>query len=82
VETDPPGTQGEAVGATPERTLSKRLRDLIYRTFEVGPLTCSRCGARMKILAFIIDPRLSRQILHHLDNSARPRAPPDLSRKP
>jgi len=82
VETNPPGTEGEAVEATPKRTLSKRWRDLIYRIFEVDPLTCSRCGARMKILAFIIDPKVIRQILDHLDNRARPRAPPDLSRKP
>jgi len=82
VETDPPGTEGQAVEATPKRTLSKLWRDLIYRIFEVDPLTCSRCGARMKILAFIIDPKVIRQILDHLDNRARPRAPPDLSRKP
>jgi hypothetical protein len=39
-------------------------------------LTCARCGARMKILAFIIDPTVIRQILDHLDEKARPRAPP------
>jgi hypothetical protein len=36
----------------------------------------------MKILAFIIDPKVIRQILDHLDSRARPRAPPDLSRAP
>ncbi len=37
VETDPPGTEGQAVEATPKRTLSKRWRDLIHRIFEVDP---------------------------------------------
>jgi hypothetical protein len=30
----------------------------------------------MKILAFIIDPKLIRQMLDHLEPKARPRAPP------
>jgi hypothetical protein len=63
VETDRPGTEGQAVEATPKRTLCKRRRDLIYRIFEVDPLNCSRCGARMKILAFIIDPPVFVEIV-------------------
>jgi hypothetical protein len=39
-----PGTEGEAVEAAPKKTLSKRWQDLIYRIYEVDPLTCSRCG--------------------------------------
>ena len=42
----------------------------------VDPLDCPRCGARMKILAFITDPKVIRLILDHLDQKARPRAPP------
>jgi hypothetical protein len=30
----------------------------------------------MKILAFLIDPKVIRQILDHLDPNARPRDPP------
>ncbi len=75
--TDLPGTNGEAIDATSKRTLSKRWGELIYRIYEVDPLTCSRCGARMKILAFIIEPNVIRQILDHLETGARPRAPPN-----
>jgi len=53
------GESGQANDASPpRRTLSKRWAELIYRIYEVDPLTCSRCGARMKILAFIIDPKV------------------------
>jgi len=41
------------------RALSKRWAELIYRIYDVDPLTCSQCGAEMKILAFI--QKLSRQ---------------------
>ncbi len=45
--------------------------------YEVDPLTCRQCGAKMKILAFIIEPSVIRRILDHLDHKAsQPRAPP------
>jgi hypothetical protein len=71
-----PETTADAKEGTPKRALSKRWAELIYRIYEVDPLDCPRCGARMKILAFIIDPKLIRQILDHLDQRPRPRAPP------
>jgi hypothetical protein len=73
---------GEANEPTPRRTLSRRWAELIYRIYEIDPLDCPRCGARMKILTFIIDPKLIRQILDHLDRNAPPRAPPDRSASP
>jgi hypothetical protein len=79
-DTAPPGGDREANDPTAKRTLSKRWAELIYRIYELDPLTCSRCGARMKILAFIIDPKIIRQILDHLDKRASPRAPPDSTR--
>jgi hypothetical protein len=79
---DLPGSKDEAVDDTPKRPLSKRWAELIYRIYEVDPLTCPRCGAGMKILTFIIDPKIIRQILDHLDSRPRPRAPPDFSRAP
>ena len=79
-DTAMPGADGETVTTTPKRTLSKRWAELIYRIYEVDPLTCSRCGERMKILAFIIDPKVIRQILDQLENSARPRSPPGATR--
>ncbi len=35
------------------RALSKRWAELIHRIYDVDPLTCSHCGAEMKLLAFI-----------------------------
>ena len=58
------------------RTLKKRWAELIFRIYQVDPLTCRRCGEKMKILAFITEPRVIRRILDHLDPKARPRAPP------
>ena len=70
------GADGQANAATSSRSLSARWAEIIYRIYEVDPLDCPRCGARMKILAFIIDPKIILQILHHLDQKARPRDPP------
>jgi len=73
-----PGADAEAVDATPKRTLSKRWAELVYRIYEVDPLTCSRCGARMKILAFITEPKVIRRILDHLEiQNPRARSPPN-----
>jgi len=63
----------------PRRALTKRWAELIYRIYEVDPLTCRRCGAQMKILAFITEPGPIRRILDHLDQKARPRPPPEPS---
>ena len=62
--------------APAKRTLSKRWAELIYRIYDVDPLNCLNCGAKMKILAFIIDPAVVRRILDHLDKASRQRAPP------
>ncbi len=57
------GPDGEASELTSRRTLSRRWAELIYRIYEVAPLDCPRCGASMKILAFIVEPNVIRQIL-------------------
>ena len=50
---------------------------LIRRVYEVDPLTCTRCGAPMKILAFITEASVIKRVLGHLDRkTSRPRAPP------
>jgi hypothetical protein len=58
---------------------------LIQRIFEADPLLC-RCGAEMKIVSFITDPRVVDRILRHLESQAcrardpfEPRAPPQAS---
>jgi hypothetical protein len=63
---------GEANDASPpRRTLSKRWAQLIYRIYEVDPLTCTRCGARMKILAFITEPAVIGSRLNVVSRRAR-----------
>ena len=68
----------QATGAVfPRRALSKRWAELIFRIYDVDPLTCTRCGAPMKILAFITEPTVIRKILAHLNQKlSRQRAPP------
>jgi hypothetical protein len=62
------------------RAANKRWAELIYRIYEVEPLTCTQCGGEMKILAFITDPQAIRAILdHRAQTSAEPRAPPQPS---
>ena len=60
----------------PRRALSKRWADLIFHIYQVVPLTCTRCGAPMKILAFITEASVIKRVLDHLDRkTSRPRAP-------
>jgi eukaryotic-like serine/threonine-protein kinase len=63
-------------GVSPD---GKLLAFIIYRIYEIDPLTCSRCWAKMKILAFH-RPRNHLSNPRHLDQNARPRAPPHRSR--
>ena len=51
----------------PRRALRKRWAQLIYRIYEVDPLTCRQCGAQMRIVAFINEPSVIRKILAHLN---------------
>ena len=62
------------------RRLRRAWAQMIRRVYEVDPLTC-RCGAQMRVVAFILDPRVVTKILRHLASSdtARERAPPTLA---
>jgi hypothetical protein len=48
-------------------TAKDRLYLPIRRVFECNPLTCLRCGARVRIVAFLTDPRVIDEILRHLE---------------
>ena len=39
---------------------------LIQKIYEVDPLSCTKCGGKMKILSFIEDPEIVKKILKHL----------------
>ena len=45
---------------------------LLARIYAVFPLTCPRCHAAMRIIAFITAPSTVRQILEHLGEPTRP----------
>jgi hypothetical protein len=69
--------QPEHQPSPPPRALRKRWAELIYKIYEVDPLTCRHCGTQMKIVAFITEPATIRKILDHRDhNRPRQRAPP------
>ena len=58
---------------------------LLKRVFEIEILRCARCGARMRVVAFITDRKASARILEHLGLPShfpplsKARAPPQLS---
>jgi len=55
-----PRPDQDAVPSWPAlRTLRSRRAVLLRRIFEVDPLRCRRCGAEMRILAFILDPEVT-----------------------
>ncbi len=63
--------------ASPSRACWARL---IRKVFEVDPLLC-QCGAEMKIIAVITDPKVIDRIILHLqktDSPPPPRAPPPI----
>jgi hypothetical protein len=69
----------EPVPTPPERAaLRRRWANLIRRVYEVEPLVCRRCGAEMRVVSFITDPRVVKRIVDHLrkrEGAARPPPP-------
>jgi len=49
------------------RTCRKSWARLIYQVYEIDPLQCPKCGARMKIIAFILEREEVIRILKHLE---------------
>ena len=69
--------EGEAEPAPAKRPVRKRWAELIYKIYHVDPLTC-RCGAQMKVVAFVTEPASIRRILAKRNNNpSRQRAPPN-----
>jgi hypothetical protein len=53
-------------GYRPPRIPSKKWRECIKKIYEVDPLCCPKCGGEMKIISFINEYLVIRQILKHL----------------
>jgi len=50
----------------PRPVPSKGWAEMIRKVYEVDPLTCSKCGSRMKIVAFITKVSVVDRIINHL----------------
>jgi len=48
------------------RQMRLRWAALLRRIFEVDPLVCPACGGRMRMIAFILQPRVIDRILRHV----------------
>jgi hypothetical protein len=72
-----PGEVEEPIPSPPERAaLRRRWANLIRRVYEVDPLVCPRCGAEMRVIGFINEPRVIKRILEHIRNRDRVSRPP------
>jgi len=59
------------------RAARLRWAELLRRIYEVDPLRCPACGAQMRIIAVIMEPKVIDRILAHLRRKGRdPRAGP------
>src|SRR5207247_1015891 len=63
-----PGASAHAASELVQRRRASWAR-LIQKIFEVDPLLCV-CGAEMKIVSIITDPRVVDRILRHLESQA------------
>ena len=58
----------------PKRTPMSWIQRLRY-VFDIDPTRCPRCGAAMRVLAAITDPRVIAAIPEHIDTRAHARRP-------
>jgi hypothetical protein len=55
---------------------SRGWAEMIRKVYEIDPLLCPRCGGRMRIIAFIEDPKAIDKIIGHLKLSFIAERPP------
>jgi len=55
---------------------SKGWAEMIRKVYVVDPLLCPSCGGRMKIVAFIEEPKVIDRIIRHLELSFEAERPP------
>ncbi len=63
----------------PDYMPSKGWAGMIRKVYEVDPLLCPTCGGRMRIIAFIDDPKAIDRIIGHLKLSFQAERPTSLS---
>jgi hypothetical protein len=75
--TSPEASDENKPTLAPVSKLRRRWADLIRRVYQDDPLTCPKCGSRMRIISFITQHRVIKRILEHLKNRANEtRGPP------
>ena len=67
-----PSQDTEELSPRKNRSASRSWAMLIARIYETFPLSCPRCQAAMKIIAFITRPDTIARILEHLGEPVRP----------
>ena len=77
----PTADDDNELNATQRKTLRRRWANLIRRVFKTDPLICKNCGGKMRIVSFITEPSVIRQILDHL-RKRNTRDPPSPSNSP
>jgi hypothetical protein len=63
-----------SLASSPLRIVEEELRrlpakgwaEMIRKVYEVDPMTCPKCGGRMKVVAFLTEPAVVDRIIEHL----------------
>jgi len=61
---------------------SKGWTEMIRKVYEVDPMVCPRCGATMKVIAFLTDYAVVDRLINHLRLTFVAERPPFLSISP
>jgi len=59
----------------PRRLPSKGWAAMTRKVYEVDPMVCPQCGARMKVIAFLTDYGVVDRIINHLKLTFVPERP-------
>lgn len=60
----------------PSESCSSPWARLLAKMYNVDPMRCPRCGARMRVISVINDPEVIERILRHIGRWDPPRGPP------
>ena len=82
-QTDNAGTTKQDLPDSRERRrLSRLWANMLRRIYEIDPLACRNCGSEMRVISFIMDPKVVSKILDHVGTKVhrKGRGPPVAAR--